>query len=177
MKSTGIVRRIDDLGRIVIPKEIRRHCKIRENDPMEIYVDKDGTVILKKYSPVKELGEFAKQYADALYEAIGHAVLITDCDNVIAVAGAPMRLFLNKEIGQTTDSVIDSKESVIVDKPDIVITEVALATVGAFAPIIMGQTGIGAVVIFSKNPETKMGDMEIKLAQTAAGFLAKQMTV
>ena len=88
MKATGIVRRIDDLGRVVIPKEIRRTLRIREGDPLEIFVDRDGEVILKKYSPISELGDFAKEYADALYDSLGHSVLICDRDVYIAVSGS-----------------------------------------------------------------------------------------
>ena len=86
MKATGIVRRIDDLGRVVIPKEIRRTLRIREGDPLEIFVDRDGEVILKKYSPIGELGDFAKEYADSLYEATDHIACISDRDTIIAVA-------------------------------------------------------------------------------------------
>lgn len=88
MKATGIVRRIDDLGRVVIPKEIRRTLRIREGDPLEIFVDRDGEVILKKYSPISELGDFAKEYADALFDSLGHAILICDRDTYIAVSGS-----------------------------------------------------------------------------------------
>ena len=94
MKATGIVRRIDDLGRVVIPKEIRRTLKIREGDPLEIFVDRDGEVILKKYSPIGELGDFAQEYADTLYEVMGHVACIADRDTIIAVSGAPKRSFL-----------------------------------------------------------------------------------
>ncbi|MDY0324228.1 MAG: AbrB/MazE/SpoVT family DNA-binding domain-containing protein, partial [Candidatus Carbobacillus sp.] len=87
MKATGIVRRIDDLGRVVIPKEIRRTLRIREGDPLEIYVDEDGEVILKKYSPIGELGNFVKEYAEALYESVHQSVLIADRDQIIATAG------------------------------------------------------------------------------------------
>ena len=89
MKATGIVRRIDDLGRVVIPKEIRRTMRIREGDPLEIFTDREGEVILKKYSPIGELGEFATEYADSLNEALGHISCIADKDTIIAVAGAP----------------------------------------------------------------------------------------
>lgn len=87
MKATGIVRRIDDLGRVVIPKEIRRTLRIREGDPLEIFVDRDGEVILKKYSPINELGDFAKEYGEALYESLGSSVIICDRDSIIAIAG------------------------------------------------------------------------------------------
>ena len=89
MKATGIVRRIDDLGRVVIPKEIRRTLRIREGDPLEIFVDREGEVILKKYSPIGELGDFAQEYADSLYESTGHIALISDRDAIVAVSGAP----------------------------------------------------------------------------------------
>ncbi len=91
MKATGIVRRIDDLGRVVIPKEIRRTMRIREGEPLEIFVDRDGEVILKKYSPIGELGEFAQEYVDSLAEVTGHIACILDRDVAIAVAGAPKK--------------------------------------------------------------------------------------
>ena len=96
MKATGIVRRIDDLGRVVIPKEIRRTLRIREGDPLEIFVDHDGEVILKKYSPIGELGDFAQEYADSLFEATGHIAIITDRDQIIAIAGASKKRFLGQ---------------------------------------------------------------------------------
>ena len=92
MKATGIVRRIDDLGRIVIPKEIRRVLRIRESDPMEIYTDREGQIILKKYSPIGEMTTFAKQYAESLAQVSGHAALIADRDQFIAAAGGDKAL-------------------------------------------------------------------------------------
>ena len=103
MKATGIVRRIDDLGRVVIPKEIRRTLRIREGDPLEIFVDHDGEVILKKYSPIGELGEFAQEYADSLFEATNHIAIITDRDQIIAIAGASKKDFLGKSIGTAAE--------------------------------------------------------------------------
>ena len=88
MKATGVVRRIDDLGRVVIPKEIRRTLRIKEGDPLEIFTDKEGEVILKKYSPIGELSEFAAEYAETLTKTTGHIAYITDKDTVIAVSGA-----------------------------------------------------------------------------------------
>ena len=70
MRATGIVRRIDDLGRVVIPKEIRRTMRIREGDPLEIFTDRDGSVILRKYSPIGEIGEFAQEYAEAMHKTL-----------------------------------------------------------------------------------------------------------
>ena len=88
MKATGIVRRIDDLGRVVIPKEIRRTLRIREGDPLEIFTDREGEVILKKYSPIGELGTLAKLYAESLAQTLGCTVCITDMDQVVAVSGS-----------------------------------------------------------------------------------------
>jgi AbrB family transcriptional regulator (stage V sporulation protein T) len=185
LKATGIVRRIDDLGRVVIPKEIRRTLRIREGDPLEIYVDREGEVILKKYSPVGELGDFAKEYADSLYEAIGHIVCITDRDNVVASAGAPKKEFLNRPIGQAVEKVMEERKAVLINNPGeykhcrgcIIDSkeEGCKFTAEVIAPIIVEGDAIGTVVICSKEPEVQMGDMELKLAETAAGFLAKQM--
>ena len=113
MKATGIVRRIDDLGRVVIPKEIRRTLRIREGDPLEIFVDRDGEVILKKYSPISELGDFAKEYAEALYDSLGNPVLICDRDTYIAVAGGSKKEYLNKSVSELVEKIMEDRHSVI----------------------------------------------------------------
>lgn len=183
MKATGIVRRIDDLGRVVIPKEIRRTLRIREGDPLEIFVDREGEVILKKYSPIGELGDFAKEYADSLYEAIGHIACITDRDNIIAVSGAPKKEFLNKPVSQAVEKIMEERKSVLINAPGEHMLckhcptdeEPCKFSAEVIAPIIAEGDPIGAVILYSKEPNVKMGDMEVKLAETAAGFLAKQM--
>ena len=96
MRPTGIVRRIDDLGRIVVPKEIRRVLRIREGDPLEIFTGKDGEVIIKKYSPLGELGTFAQQYVDSISQILGCPVCVTDRDQIIAVAGMPKKELVGK---------------------------------------------------------------------------------
>lgn len=186
MKATGIVRRIDDLGRVVIPKEIRRTLRIREGDPLEIFVDREGEVILKKYSPIGELGDFAKEYADSLHEAIGHIAYIADRDNIIAVAGAPKKDFLNKPIGMAVEKVMEDRKPVLINAPgehllckDCVIQgdedEQCPFSSEVIAPIVAEGDPIGAVILCSRESGVKMGEMELKLAETAAGFLAKQM--
>lgn len=185
VKATGIVRRIDDLGRVVIPKEIRRTLRIREGDPLEIFVDRDGEVILKKYSPIGELGDFAKEYADSLHEAIGHITLIADRDTVIAVAGAPKKEFLDKSIGAIVEKIQEERHTVLLNrvsenrqyKGSIVgdEEEETKFTASVISPIIAEGDPIGAVILASKEPDVVMGDLEVKLAETAAGFLAKQM--
>ncbi len=184
MKATGIVRRIDDLGRVVIPKEIRRNLRIREGDPLEIYVDREGEVILKKYSPIGELGDFATEYADSLYEALGHIACIADRDQIIAVSGAPKKEFLNKPIGNAIEKAIEERKAVIINNPgedpsgqDCLLDEDSECEYSSevIAPIIAEGDPIGAVILASKEQDVKMGEMELKLAETAAGFLAKQM--
>lgn len=178
MKATGIVRRIDDLGRVVIPKEIRRTLRIREGDPLEIFVDRDGEVILKKYSPIGELGDFAKEYAESLYESTGHTAIICDRDTIIAVAGASKKEFLEKSVGALLEQCMENRKTIaeasggsfelVKDTADDYSSFVA-------APIIAGGDPIGAVILVSKEEGVAMANMETKMAETAAGFLAKQM--
>jgi AbrB family transcriptional regulator (stage V sporulation protein T) len=185
MKATGIVRRIDDLGRVVIPKEIRRTLRIREGDPLEIFVDREGEVILKKYSPIGELGDFAKEYADSLYESTGHIALIADRDIIVAVAGGSKKEFLEKSISKAVEQAIEDRKVVLMPKPGEhkyceacpILEENGECqfTAQVIAPIIAEGDPIGAVILTSKEPGVVMGELEIKIAETAAGFLAKQM--
>ncbi|MFD2370161.1 stage V sporulation protein T [Brevibacillus sp. GCM10020057] len=178
MKATGIVRRIDDLGRVVIPKEIRRTLRIREGDPLEIFVDRDGEVILKKYSPIGELGDFAKEYADSLYESMNHTVLISDRDSVIAVAGASKKEYLEKPIGSIVEKCLEERKPRLEKNAgSYEICRDMSETYGSFvvAPIVAGGDPIGSVILLNKNESVKMGDLEMKMSETAAGFLAKQM--
>lgn len=187
MKATGIVRRIDDLGRVVIPKEIRRTLRIREGDPLEIFVDRDGEVILKKYSPIGELGDFAREFADSLYDALGHIALIADRDVIIAAAGAPRKEFMDKRLGEVAMAAMTAKETVIINDPvngpkPVAGTLVAgdeddsRFTAYLVAPIIVRGESIGAVILCSKQPDTTMEELERKAAETTATFLARQMS-
>ncbi|GMK41636.1 AbrB family transcriptional regulator [Paenibacillus sp. CCS19] len=178
MKATGIVRRIDDLGRVVIPKEIRRTLRIREGDPLEIFVDRDGEVILKKYSPIGELGDFAKEYAESLSESTGHITLISDRDTVIAVAGASKKEFLDKSVGSVLENCMENRKTVVeTSSGNIELIKDINETFASYvaAPIIAGGDPIGTVVLLSKDDGVKMSQMEQKMAETAAGFLGKQM--
>lgn len=177
MKATGIVRRIDDLGRVVIPKEIRRTLRIREGDPLEIFVDRDGEVILKKYSPISELSDFAKEYAEALYDSLGHTILIADRDSFIAVAGGSKKEYLNRNIGQVIEKVMEDRQVTLettekeVELIDGVDEKVSSYVIG---PIIANGDPIGAVLILSREGK-QLGEIEQKAAETAASFLARQM--
>lgn len=178
MKATGIVRRIDDLGRVVIPKEIRRTLRIREGDPLEIFVDRDGEVILKKYSPIGELGDFAKEYAESLFESTNHITMISDRDNIIAVSGGSRKEYLDKQIGPIVENCMENRKTVLETAPEEVeICKDLKESYSSFviAPIIAGGDPIGTVILMSKEDGVKMGEMEVKMAETAAGFLGKQM--
>jgi len=178
MKATGIVRRIDDLGRVVIPKEIRRTLRIREGDPLEIFVDRDGEVILKKYSPIGELGDFAKEYAESLFEGTGHIVMISDRDNIIAVSGGSKKEYLDKQIGQIVENCMEHRKSVLeTNSEEAEICKDMRDTYSSYviSPIVSGGDPIGTVIMLNKEEGVKMGQMEIKMAETAAAFLGKQM--
>jgi AbrB family transcriptional regulator (stage V sporulation protein T) len=182
MKATGVVRRIDDLGRVVIPKEIRRTMRIREGEPLEIFVDRDGEVILKKYAPIGELGEFGQEYVDSLAEVTGHIACILDSNAVVAVSGAKKNKYIDKPISDLGQEVIDDQEIKIINEAteDIFCEGIyneddARFTAQVLVPIIADEEAIGVVVLASQKDDTEMEKMERKLATTAAGFLAKQM--
>ena len=180
MKATGIVRRIDDLGRVVIPKEIRRTLRIREGTPLEIFTDREGEIILKKYSPIGELGAFAGQYAESLAQTTGLTVCVCDRDQVIAVSGGSKKELLGKNISRQLETVIEDRENILVDNKEykyIQITDNDREdfTGEAVSPILCEGDAIGAVVILSKEPKQLLGETEQKLAISAAGFLGKQM--
>lgn len=188
MKATGIVRRIDDLGRVVIPKEIRRTMRIREGDPLEIFIGRDGEVILKKYSPMGELLQFAKEYAEAINESLGQIVFIADRDTVIAVSGIARKDFINKPIGMALEKTMEGRRTVVNTFPEgriigkesgLVQSDIPFDSPTYYgeiiAPIISQGDVIGAVILCNKNAKTVFGDVELKVAETAAGFLARQI--
>ena len=177
MKATGIVRRIDDLGRVVVPKEIRRTLRIREGDPMEIFTNRDGEVILKKYSPIGEIDAFAKQYAESLAQVSGHATLIADRDQFIAVSGGCKQL-LNKSVSRQLEERVNNRETVIAAKGDrnyVNIAEDIAVDWQLITPIICEGDIIGSVILLENDGKSKMGEVEQKLALSAAGFLGRQM--
>ena len=182
MKATGIVRRIDDLGRVVIPKEIRRTMRIREGDPLEIYTDREGEVIFKKYSPIGELATFASEYADTLQKTSGMPILICDRDEVIACAGVSKRDFLEKKITRELDEIIDGRSLYQnkIRREDMHITENQTEHfISTAMPIISAGDCIGCVVsawqVGNSDSKKISDDIEAKLIQTAGMFLGKQM--
>lgn len=180
MKATGIVRRIDDLGRVVIPKEIRRTLRIREGDPLEIFTDREGEIILKKYSPIGELSQFAQQYTDSLSQTAGHIVCIADRDQLIAVSGITKKDLMSKAISKDLEEVINQRKNIAAsynDKEFIKITgdEEDDYYYEAISPIICEGDAIGAVIFLTKEEKIKFGELEVKLAASASGFLGRQM--
>ena len=180
MKATGIVRRIDDLGRVVIPKEIRRTLRLREGTPLEIFTDREGEIILKKYSPMVELTAFATQYAEAMAQSTGLMVGITDRDQIIAIAGGPKKDLLQKNISKQMESAINERTTVVAIKEDktfvqITTEEIEGVTAQVICPIISEGDAIGAVALLSRDSKAKFGEAEVKLVNTAAGFLGRQM--
>ena len=179
MKATGIVRRIDDLGRIVIPKEIRRTLHIRESDPLEIFTDREGQIILKKYSPIGEMSTFAKQYAESLAQVSGHAALIADWDQFIAAAGGYKQL-VGKSLSRQLEEKVNHREMLVASRGDrnfIGICDEAGEEYQhqAIAPIICEGDVIGSVMLLENDNKGKMGEVEQKLVLSAAGFLGRQM--
>ena len=178
MKATGIVRRIDDLGRVVIPKEIRRTMRIREGDPLEIFTDKDGELIFKKYSPVGELSDFAGQICDSLRKATDAIAAVCDRDAVIAIAGGGRRELLDKPISQPLTQIMDERHtyrhqnggsSVPVSPED------ERYCLSVAAPILSEGDVMGCVLFITPRGSAPGTEVELKLAQTVALFLGKQM--
>lgn len=180
MKATGIVRRIDDLGRVVIPKEIRRTLRIKEGTPLEIFTDREGEIILKKYSPIGELSIFAKEYAEALNQTTGLISMITDHDQVVAASGVGSKEYLGKEISRELEDAISGREACFIgvrDKGKIPIVADQRDILGSQAvqPIICAGDVIGSVILMGRSESDNFGETEKKLVQTAAGFLGRQM--
>ena len=183
MKATGIVRRIDDLGRVVIPKEIRRTMRIREGDPLEIYTDREGEVIFKKYSPIGELAGFAGQYAETLHKTCGLAVAICDRDSVIACAGIPKKEYADRSLSDALERIIEGR-SLYTWAHDGDRHPISDASAGHYIrcamPILSEGDLIGCVISAGENNNTAadhaaVSDVESKLIQTAAGFLGRQL--
>ena len=182
MKATGVVRRIDDLGRVVIPKEIRKTLRIKEGEPLEIFTDREGQVILKKYSPIGELSEFAVGYAETLSKTTGHIACITDKDTIIAVSGGSKKEFLEQDVSTELEKLMEDKE-VYTSKEN---SDMAMPitrndksdkkyNAQIVYPIISNGDTIGTVILMSKDTNIKMNEVEKKVAQSAATFLASQM--
>lgn len=182
MKATGIVRRIDELGRVVIPKEIRRTLRIREGDPLEIFTDHDGEVVLKKYSPIGEIATIAKDYTDSLYRSLGHIACISDRDAIVSASGAPKRDMLEKPLSAEIEAVLQGRQTVVNSMADggklVPITNDdagAGYTAQVIAPIIADGEIIGGLILLSREAGAKMSFTDQKVAETTAAIVGRQM--
>ncbi len=181
MKATGIVRRIDDLGRVVIPKEIRRTMRIREGDPLEIYTDREGEVIFKKYSPIGEMNSFASQYAETLHKTCNMSIIITDRDAVIACAGVPRKEYMEKRLSADLERITDNRSFYKYQNGDRKLCPIDDAS-GYYLSCAMPITAegdiigcIAAVLPENDSGENRNSELEAKLVQTAASFLGRQL--
>ena len=178
MKATGIVRRVDDLGRIVIPKEIRRTLRIREGDPLEIYTEKDGGVIFRKYSPMGDLQEFASQMCESIAAASGHIAAVADRDSIIALHGAPKRDLMDKPNSPELEKIMEQRKNYLYkngESPIRASEGMDKYHLGAAAPILSQGDLMGCVMLLLEEQDEPLGDAEQKLVQTVAGFLGRQM--
>ncbi len=176
MKATGIVRRIDDLGRVVIPKEIRRTMRIREGDPLEIYTEKEGSVIFRKYSLMGGLSEFSAELCDSLSRTTGQTAIITDRDSCIAVAGSTKKELMDKQISTQLEQLMEGRQLYRYQGGDRIpiCMEGSQLAVTAAAPVLSGGDVIGCV-LFAGDDNQSVGEVEVKLTQSIAGFLGKHM--
>ncbi len=178
MKATGIVRRIDDLGRVVIPKEIRRTLRIREGDPLEIYTERDGEVIFKKYSPMSDLQDFAGQICDSIGKNTGCIAAVSDRDSIIALSGAPKRELLDKANSPELSQIMEQRKSYRYTPGSTrlkVSQDVDKFHLGVAAPILSGGDLMGCVMLLMEEDTKIPEESEQKLAQTVASFLGQQM--
>ena len=182
MRATGIVRRIDELGRVVIPKEIRRTLRIREGDPLEIFTDHDGEVVLKKYSPIGEIATIAKDYTDSLYRTLGHVALISDRDAVVSSSGAAKRDYVEKQLSQDVDKILQGRLLTLLnlsagakmipitsdDRPESYSAQIV-------APILVDGEIVGGLILLSRESGLQMTDSDQQVAETTANIIGRQM--
>ena len=178
MKATGIVRRIDDLGRVVIPKEIRRTLRIRDGAPLEIFTNKEGEVIFKKYSPIGEFASFAGQYVETLNRTCGMNVIVTDRDMVIVSAGVSKKEYNEKKISDEYESIMEQRGLYTCknDMERISACDGVSGYVKYAMPIISEGDIIGSIAMISSDEHITIDtdSAECKLIQTASSFLGKQ---
>ncbi|MCD7858895.1 MAG: AbrB/MazE/SpoVT family DNA-binding domain-containing protein [Firmicutes bacterium] len=178
MKATGIVRRVDDLGRIVIPKEIRRTLRIREGDPLEIFTEKDGGVIFRKYSPMGDLQDFAAQMCEAIGSGTGHIAAVSDRDVIIALSGAPKRELLDKRNSEELGKLMEARKNYRFEaggKPISPAEGAEKYRLGVASPILSQGDLMGCVMLLMGENDAPLTEPDQKMAQVAASFLGKQM--
>ena len=178
MKATGIVRRVDDLGRIVIPKEIRRTLRIREGDPLEIYTEKDGGVIFRKYSPMGDLQDFAAQICESIGANTGCIAAVSDRDSIIALSGAPKRALMDKPNSRELDQLLEQRKNYRYVPGDALLRASEGSDkyhLGVASPILSQGDLMGCVMLLMGEDITPLAEADQRLVQAVAGVLDKQM--
>lgn len=175
MKATGIIRRIDELGRIVVPKEIRRNLRIKEGENLEIFVDSNENIVLKKHSLIKKMDDLAQNFTDAIYSFIKHNVIISDNNTILAASGTMKKEYLNKPISVELENKINRREEMIEkhNKSISIIEDKQINATYAISPIIVNGDTVGTVMIFSEEKEVE--DIDYKLVQIASKFLTSHL--
>ena len=182
MRATGIVRRIDELGRVVIPKEIRRTLRIREGDPLEIFTDHDGEVVLKKYSPIGEIANIAKDYTDSLYRTLGHITCICDRDAVVSATGGAKRDLIEKALSPEVEAILQSRQISVLNVsagakmiPIAADDRADAYSAQLIAPILADGEIIGGLMLLSRESGVTMGEIDQKVAESTTSIIARQM--
>ncbi len=182
MRATGIVRRIDELGRVVIPKEIRRTLRIREGDPLEIFTDHDGEVVLKKYSPIGEIASIAKDYTESMHRTLGHVAVISDRDAIVSASGSPKKEYVEKAISTDVERIMEDRQLVMLNSAagDRMIPVTADDTPESYtaqvvAPIIADGEIVGSLMLLNRESGGQFCDADRKVAETTASIIGKQM--
>lgn len=175
MKATGIIRRIDELGRIVVPKEIRRNLRIKEGENLEIFVDSNENIVLKKHSLIKKMDDLAQNFTDAIHSFIKHNVIISDNNTILAASGTMKKEYLNKPISVELENKINRREEMIEkhNKSISIIEDKQINATYAISPIIVNGDTVGTVMIFSEDKEVE--DIDYKLVQIASKFLTSHL--
>lgn len=180
MKATGIVRRVDSLGRVVIPKEIRHTLRIKEGAPLEIYTDRDGSVTFRKYSPLGELQDFAAQICDAIRSNTGCIAAITDRDTVVALSGAPRRDFIDRPCSRDLDLLMEKRGFYCFQSgsPSLPLCDLSdKLHIGMMAPVISQGDLIGSVLTLQGDGSGQTTPSHELLLKTIADFLGRQMEI
>jgi len=180
MKATGIVRRIDGLGRVVVPKEIRKAMKLNEGEQIEMFTNNECGIILKKYSPIYQISEFINMYTESIQQTIGNIIIISDTDTIIAASGIDSKVYIGKKITHELETVMKHRKLVtsgeeVLKRIPIYEDEKFINGAQVISPIISEGDVIGAVIILSNDEGLKFGELELKLAETASLFLSKQI--
>ncbi len=174
MKPTGVMRRIDDLGRIVIPKEIRKNLKIREGDSLEIFVADQGKVVLEKHSPLKDLEAIANNYVNAISKTLNKTILVTDSENIIAVAGDLKKDLLGKKISEELEFYLDSRKPQQVEDQVLRLTDSFSVNLNMYLNVILDYGDLlGSVIVLSKKPIDHKDKDHI---DTAVNFLTEYIS-